>query len=77
VSFDINLLRRNELRVLNVRRQNECVAPAIELLASGRVDVHPLLTHHFRLEETPQAYDLVSARRDGVLKAMIRIAPER
>ena len=77
VSFDINLLRRNELRVLNVRRQNECVAPAIELLASGRVDVRPLLTHHFRLEETPQAYELVSARRDGVLKAMIRIAPER
>jgi len=77
VSFDINLLRRNELRVLNVRRQNECVVPAIELIASGRVDVLPLLTHHFCLEETPQAYDLVSARRDGVVKALIRVAPER
>jgi L-iditol 2-dehydrogenase len=75
VSFDINLLRRNELRVLNVRRQNECVAPAIELIASGRADVRPLLTHPFRLEETPRAYDLVSARREGVVKALIRIAP--
>ncbi len=75
VSFDINLARRNELRIINVRRQNECVAPAIELLASGRVDVRPLVTHHFHLEETPQAFDLVSARRDGVVKAMIRVAP--
>jgi len=74
VSFDINLARRNELRILNVRRQNECVAPAIELLASGRVNVRPLVTHHFCLEEIPQAFNLVAARRDGVLKAMISVA---
>jgi len=47
VSFNINLMRRNELRILNVRRQNECVELAIELVASGRVDVMPLVTHHF------------------------------
>jgi L-iditol 2-dehydrogenase len=76
VSFDISLLRRHELRILNVRRQNECVTPAIDLVASGRVDVRPLVTHHFRLEETPQAFELVSARRHGVLKAIIRISPE-
>jgi L-iditol 2-dehydrogenase len=76
VTFDINLLRRHELRILNVRRQNECVAPAIDLVASGRADIRPLVTHHFRLEETPQAFDLVSARRDGVLKAIIRISPQ-
>jgi len=76
LSFDINLARRNELRILNVRRQNECVAPAIELLASGRADARPLVTHHFRLEEIPQAFDLVSARRDGVVKAIIRVSRE-
>jgi L-iditol 2-dehydrogenase len=76
VSFNINLLRRNELRILNVRRQNECVERAIELIASGRVDVRPLVTHHFRMEETARAFDLVSARSDGVVKAIIRISPE-
>jgi L-iditol 2-dehydrogenase len=77
VSFDISLLRRNELRILNVRRQNECVKPAIELIASGRVDVGPLVTHHFRLEETARAFDLVSTRSDGVVKAIIRVSPEK
>lgn len=76
VSFDVSHMRRNELRILNVRRQNECVKPAIELVASGKVDVRPLVTHHFSMEETARAFDLVSARKDGVVKAMIRISPE-
>ena len=76
VSFNISLLRRNELRILNVRRQNECVERAIELIASGRIDVRPLVTHHFRLEETARAFEIVSARSDGVVKAIIRISPE-
>jgi L-iditol 2-dehydrogenase len=77
VSFNISLLRRKELRILNVRRQNQCVERAIELIASGRVDVRPLVTHHFRLEETARAFELVSSRSDGVVKAIIRISPER
>ncbi len=77
VSFNINLLRRNELRILNVRRQNECVERAIELIATGRVNVRPLVTHHFHLEETARAFELVSARADGVVKAIIRISPEK
>jgi L-iditol 2-dehydrogenase len=76
ISLDSNLMRRNELRILNVRRQNECVAPAIAMIASGRVDIRPLVTHHFSLQEAPRAFDLVAARRDGVLKAMINIYPE-
>ena len=74
ISFNINLIRRNELRLFNVRRQNECVERAIELISSGRVDVGPLVTHHFRLEETARAFELVSARSDGVVKAIIRIS---
>lgn len=77
VSFNINLLRRNELRILNVRRQNACVERAIQLVASGRVDVRPLVTHHFRMEETARAFELVSARSDGVVKAIIHISPEQ
>jgi L-iditol 2-dehydrogenase len=74
ISFNINLIRRNELRIFNVRRQNECVERAIELIASGRVNVGPLVTHHFTLEETGRAFEVVSSRSDGVVKAIIRIS---
>jgi L-iditol 2-dehydrogenase len=75
VSFNINLLRRKELRILNVRRQNHCVKRAIDLIATKRVDVRPLVTHHFPLDETARAFELVCARSEGVVKAIIRISP--
>ncbi|MGD0225557.1 MAG: alcohol dehydrogenase catalytic domain-containing protein [Terriglobia bacterium] len=74
ISFNHSLMRRNELRILNVRRQNACVEPAIELIASGRADVRPLITHHFQMEEAARAFELVSARTNGVVKAIIRIS---
>jgi L-iditol 2-dehydrogenase len=77
ISMNISLMRRNELRILNVRRQNECTDHAIELIASGRVDVRPLVTHHFHFEETARAFELVSGRSDGVVKAIIRISQEK
>ncbi len=74
VSFNVHALRRKEIRIENVRRQNECVAPAIELAARGAVCLDPLVTHNFSLEETQVAFEMVAARRDGVLKAIIHVA---
>ncbi len=73
VSFDMDLLRRKELRLQNVRRQNECVPAAIEMITSGQVDVDPLITHHFTLDEAKAAFDLAANYRDGVIKAIIHI----
>ncbi|MGW8142748.1 MAG: Gfo/Idh/MocA family oxidoreductase, partial [Anaerolineales bacterium] len=36
----------------------------IDLLSNGRIDVRPLITHRFPIQEAPQAYDLIS-RKDG------------
>jgi L-iditol 2-dehydrogenase len=74
VSFPVHTLRRKELTIKNVRRQNHCIAPAIELVSSGRINVDPLMTHHFSLRETAAAFDLVSGYRDGVIKAIIHVA---
>jgi len=73
ISFPIHTLRRKELTIKNVRRQNHCVAPAIGLVASGMVNVDPLMTHHFSLEDTKAAFDLVADYRDGVVKALIHV----
>lgn len=44
----------------------------METVRRGRVDLTPLLTHHFTLEQINEAYDLFGGRRDGVLKIAIR-----
>ncbi|HEY6291260.1 MAG TPA: alcohol dehydrogenase catalytic domain-containing protein [Terriglobia bacterium] len=77
VSFDPHLLRRHELQVRTVRRQNKCVAPAIGMIASGAVNVDALVTHRFSLAETQQAFDLVAGYGDGVMKAMVEMVSER
>ncbi len=41
------------------------------VVASGRVDLKPLVTHRFRLDQIEEAYDLFSHQRDGVLKVAI------
>src|SRR5256714_11319839 len=44
----------------------------MELVRHGRVDLTPLLTHSFSLENIGAAYDLFGERLDGVMKVAIR-----
>ncbi len=43
----------------------------LEVLASGRTDLRPMVTHRFKLDQIEEAYDLFSNQRDGVLKVAI------
>jgi len=74
VSFDIDLLRRREICIRNVRRQNECVGQAIELAGAHPDRVDRLQTHTFSFRQCAEAFALVADYRDGVVKAMIRIS---
>ncbi len=71
VSFAIDRIRRKEITLINVRRQNRCASRAIELLASGRAAIDSFVTHRFKLEQVNDAFDIVADYRDGVVKAMI------
>lgn len=73
VSFDINLLRRKELCIQNIRRQNGFVQPAIDLIAGGRIDVNIMVTHSFPLAQAQQGFDMVADYKDGVVKAMVTL----
>ena len=44
----------------------------MEVWASGRLDLKPLVTHRFRLDDIEDAYDLFADQRDGVLKVAIK-----
>jgi threonine dehydrogenase-like Zn-dependent dehydrogenase len=71
VSFDSSKVRRREIRIQNVRRQNRCLEQAVGMIHAGLVHVDFLATHFFKLEEARQAYETAAARRDGVLKAIV------
>jgi L-iditol 2-dehydrogenase len=71
VSFDSSKARRKEIRVQNVRRQNRCLEKAVGMIHAGRVRVDFLATHYFKLEQAGEAYETASARRGGVIKAIV------
>lgn len=72
-AFNMDLMRRKELTVINVRRQNHCVEEAIDLVVSGKIDVEKMVTHNFSFDETPVAFDIVEGYKDGAIKAMINL----
>lgn len=43
----------------------------MDVIASHRVDLKPLVTHRFKLDDIEVAYDLFGHQRDGVLKVAI------
>jgi threonine dehydrogenase-like Zn-dependent dehydrogenase len=45
------------------------------MVEHGRVDLSPLITHRFALEDIEDAFDLFSHQRDGVLK--VGLYPDR
>jgi threonine dehydrogenase-like Zn-dependent dehydrogenase len=50
---------------------NERMRRLMSVIASGQVDLSPMVTHRFKLDEIETAYDLFSNQRDGVFKVAI------
>jgi len=43
----------------------------MELVRHGKLDLSPLITHHFALDDIEEAYDLFGNQRDGVVKVAL------
>lgn len=43
------------------------------MVASGKIDMKPLVSHHFSLEDTLQAYEV--AREGSGIKVIIHVQP--
>ncbi len=48
----------------------------LDLIAAGKVDTTPLITHTFPLKRIQEAYDLFEDRREGVLKVAVDCTAE-
>lgn len=73
ITFDISLLRRKEIVIQNVRRQNHCLPGAIQWIEENKYGIDRLITHRFSLDHVQEAFDLVSNYQDNVIKAVVNI----
>jgi L-iditol 2-dehydrogenase len=73
-SFSADKIRRKEIRLINIRRQNHALEETLELLSGGIIDIKPMVTHRFDFKDAGKAFELVSGYRDGIMKAIIDYA---
>ena len=73
VSFIIDKMRRKEITLVNIRRQNGCTQKLIDLIASDKINADFMFTHSFKLADSSKAFEMVAKYDDGVIKAMIEI----
>jgi threonine dehydrogenase-like Zn-dependent dehydrogenase len=64
-------MRKKELCLQNLRRQNESLETTLDLISSKSIRPDKMQTHTFRFDQISEAFDLVAGYKDGVMKAMI------
>lgn len=73
ISLSIDKIRRKEITIVNVRRQNGCTRATMDLVAARKVQADFMVTHRFKFDQIQEAFELVAGYRDGVVKAMIEM----
>lgn len=62
-----------ELDIMGIFRYANVYPYAIQLVSTGRMNVDPLVTHHFNLDDVKEALEVAHERRDGAVKVMVDI----
>jgi len=62
-----------EVDILGIFRYANVYPDAIRLAASGKIDLSPLVTHRFPLEEARRALDTVIEQRASAIKVLVEI----
>jgi len=55
----------------------QCFLDALELIASGEIDVEPMITHTFGFEDVGEAYRIAHTREDGAGKVFVKMPAYR
>jgi len=60
-----------EVDIRGIFRYVNCYAKALELVASGKVNVKPLITHRYKLEQSHEAFQATGSGDSGAIKVII------
>ncbi|XP_071482458.1 sorbitol dehydrogenase-like [Diadema antillarum] len=71
IDLPIILAAFKELDVRGAIMQLNCFPTALDMIASGKVNAKPIITHHFKLSEAMKAFETAKAGADGAIKVMI------
>ncbi|KAL4819735.1 chaperonin 10-like protein [Aspergillus spinulosporus] len=56
----------------SIRYSTGCYPVAVDLIASGKIDVKKLITNRFRFEQAEEAFELVKQGKESVIKVIIQ-----
>ena len=72
VDLERGILNRLKFIDLTSSAFSLCSYPiALEMVATGRVDLKSLITHRFKLEQSKDAFEASGAGKDGAIKVVI------
>ncbi|WP_196257891.1 NAD(P)-dependent alcohol dehydrogenase [Pelagibacterium limicola] len=73
VPFDVVAAQAREVRIETVFRYAHVYDRAIDLIASGKIDLKPLITETFAFEDAITAFERAAEGRPGDVKLQIRL----
>lgn len=72
-TIDIGMQQVRELRTESVFRYAHMYPKAIQLLASGSIDVKPIITDEYTFDQSVEAFDYMCNPGDDTIKSVIRM----
>jgi 2-desacetyl-2-hydroxyethyl bacteriochlorophyllide A dehydrogenase len=77
VTFDASKLVMDNISMLGIRGEGKsAVKRAAALMGQGRIDVAPVHTHTFTLDEVPKAIEFARKKTDGAIKVVVKMGYE-
>jgi len=70
---DLHAAMHREASLITVKRSNHNDHEAIELIQSGKIPVHKLVTHRFPLARADRAFATLAEYGEGIAKAVVEM----